>query len=418
MDAARRFAPFIVLALTSCRPASSTTPEPATQTQATTTTTDDAPPTAPALAKVGGGVVPLVDFDALLALKLEKYTVHDREPPQSAVKRYRTALAKRLVHAEQLRQACRAAGVKLDPAAIAQRLDEAKQGIPDWNEHLRRRGETEHSLRAMYESDLCSAALLERTPITVSEEEIAAAYEAEHAKVLAREGWVRFATAATTRAPNSESITPACDDYIFLYRRCITEKVPDAARKPMTDALDETVKVWREAANGPARDGLDTACKAASDAAAQATKQMGCDWTPPRNETPMTKAELSAAKKKLMAFRSAASKPGADFVALAKTAGLDVRVDAMLVPRESVVGDAHSVLSRLKPGELGKPMNVDGSFQVIQLLDVEPPGALPLTRVHDTIAAKLRAQKSKAAAEQLEAQLDRDHPVQYQIAIE
>ena len=42
--------------------------------------------------------------------------------------------------------------------------------------------------------------------------------------------------------------------------------------------MDATVKAWKEAASGPAKDGLATACKAALDAAKTATAQMGCEW--------------------------------------------------------------------------------------------------------------------------------------------
>ncbi|HET6583253.1 MAG TPA: hypothetical protein VFG69_07395 [Nannocystaceae bacterium] len=71
---------------------------------------------------------------------------------------------------------------------------------------------------------------------------------------------------------------PACDEYIGKYRRCITSKMPEAARAQMMEAMDMSVAAWREAAKGPARDGLATACKAALDAARQATAHMGCEW--------------------------------------------------------------------------------------------------------------------------------------------
>jgi len=69
-----------------------------------------------------------------------------------------------------------------------------------------------------------------------------------------------------------------CDEYIEKYTKCISDKVPEAARGSMKDAMDATVKAWKEAAAGPAKDGLATACKAALDAAKTATAQMGCEW--------------------------------------------------------------------------------------------------------------------------------------------
>jgi hypothetical protein len=69
-----------------------------------------------------------------------------------------------------------------------------------------------------------------------------------------------------------------CDEYIEKYTKCISDKVPEAARQQMKDAMDQSVKAWKEAAAGPAKDGLATACKAALDAAKQATASMGCEW--------------------------------------------------------------------------------------------------------------------------------------------
>lgn len=70
----------------------------------------------------------------------------------------------------------------------------------------------------------------------------------------------------------------ACDEYIEKYRRCIADKVPEAARSSMLDAMDATEKAWREAATGPAASSLATACEAALDAAKMATASMGCVW--------------------------------------------------------------------------------------------------------------------------------------------
>lgn len=69
-----------------------------------------------------------------------------------------------------------------------------------------------------------------------------------------------------------------CDEYIEKYTRCIRDKVPEPARESMEEAMAATTKAWKEAADGPARPGLETACTAALDAARQATKAMGCVW--------------------------------------------------------------------------------------------------------------------------------------------
>jgi hypothetical protein len=84
-------------------------------------------------------------------------------------------------------------------------------------------------------------------------------------------------TTTTTTSAGKVGIK-ACDEYIEKYTKCISDKVPEAARGSMNDAMDATIKAWREAATGPAASGLETACKAALEAAAAATKSMGCEW--------------------------------------------------------------------------------------------------------------------------------------------
>lgn len=71
---------------------------------------------------------------------------------------------------------------------------------------------------------------------------------------------------------------PACDEYLTKYRRCIADKVPEAARAAVNEALEQSIVAWRQAAAGPARDTLQTSCLAAMDAARQATEPIGCTW--------------------------------------------------------------------------------------------------------------------------------------------
>jgi hypothetical protein len=71
---------------------------------------------------------------------------------------------------------------------------------------------------------------------------------------------------------------PECDDYVERYSKCIAEKVPEASKQQMKDTLATTIKAWKSAADGPAKDGLPTACKAARDAAKSSTSAMGCEW--------------------------------------------------------------------------------------------------------------------------------------------
>ncbi|MBX7084332.1 MAG: hypothetical protein K1X88_34315 [Nannocystaceae bacterium] len=71
---------------------------------------------------------------------------------------------------------------------------------------------------------------------------------------------------------------PECDEYITKYARCISDKLPESSRGAMLDAMKQAAEAWKEAAAGPAKDSLADACKAALDAARDATKAMGCVW--------------------------------------------------------------------------------------------------------------------------------------------
>ncbi len=72
---------------------------------------------------------------------------------------------------------------------------------------------------------------------------------------------------------------PACDEYVQKYSRCVEEKMPEAARESMRDALRHSAKAWKDAAANPGvRDALAEACKSALDTAKEATAAMGCTW--------------------------------------------------------------------------------------------------------------------------------------------
>jgi hypothetical protein len=80
-------------------------------------------------------------------------------------------------------------------------------------------------------------------------------------------------------APAAVIGIPECDAYVSKYSRCIENRVPEAARAQMKDALQATILAWQDAAKTPAvHEGLRTACGAAMDAARTATASMGCEW--------------------------------------------------------------------------------------------------------------------------------------------
>lgn len=90
-------------------------------------------------------------------------------------------------------------------------------------------------------------------------------------------GGAPSSVAVKSKAPEVVGIFE-CDEYILAFTKCIDERVPEAARKSMQDAMDTTVKAWKEAAANNQREDLAKACRAALDAAREVTKEMGCTW--------------------------------------------------------------------------------------------------------------------------------------------
>lgn len=101
------------------------------------------------VAKVGDVEIPRSALESIFAMKVEKYTSRDRVPPQSTADRYQASIASRLVGQEILRQEMAARGLPDDDAAVAKMANAQRRGIADYGEHLRRRAETEQTMREM-----------------------------------------------------------------------------------------------------------------------------------------------------------------------------------------------------------------------------------------------------------------------------
>ena len=131
------------------------------------------------VAKVGDIEVPREAFMAIYDLKLLKYKDRDRDVPRSADRRYRRSITDRLVWHEVLRQEAAALGVDYDPKALEERKATQRKGIKDWEQHLRRRGESDESLEALFVAELRERAILEKLgKLTITDE----AVDAEYAK--------------------------------------------------------------------------------------------------------------------------------------------------------------------------------------------------------------------------------------------
>ena len=72
---------------------------------------------------------------------------------------------------------------------------------------------------------------------------------------------------------------PACDEFLTKYEKCISSKVPEAARASMKTSLDTMRKSWKQAASNPAsKAALEQGCKQSLETTKQATQAYGCEW--------------------------------------------------------------------------------------------------------------------------------------------
>lgn len=127
---------------------------------------------------IGDRTVPMAAFEHIYALKQLKYRDRDREIPKSADARYHQSISERVIYQEILALEAAKLGIEYEQAALEQREQAQKRGIKDWEQHLRRRGESEESLRALYIAELRERAILEATgALTIGDDEIAAEYE-------------------------------------------------------------------------------------------------------------------------------------------------------------------------------------------------------------------------------------------------
>ena len=71
----------------------------------------------------------------------------------------------------------------------------------------------------------------------------------------------------------------ACNEWIQKYTKCINDKVPEAARQQMKDAMKQTTDTWKQTASTPeGKQALENACKQMIESTKQATASMGCEW--------------------------------------------------------------------------------------------------------------------------------------------
>ncbi len=119
------------------------------------------------VAVVNGVEISNKAFRSIYDLKVQKYADRDKTMPPTADRRYRRSIVERLVYHELLRQEAEKLGISYDEAKLEERLRVQKEGVSDWEAHLRRRGESDASLRDIYIKELLELAILEHTGVLV-----------------------------------------------------------------------------------------------------------------------------------------------------------------------------------------------------------------------------------------------------------
>jgi parvulin-like peptidyl-prolyl isomerase len=146
------------------------------------------------IAKVGDVEISRDAFLAIYDLKLLKYKDRDRAVPRSADRRYRRSITERLIWHEMLRQEAASLGVDYDPKALEERKAQQRKGIKDWEQHLRRRGESEASLEALFVAELRERAILEKLgKLTITDADVDAEYEKRRESTKADKERIRAA---------------------------------------------------------------------------------------------------------------------------------------------------------------------------------------------------------------------------------
>lgn len=71
----------------------------------------------------------------------------------------------------------------------------------------------------------------------------------------------------------------ACDDFLAKYDTCVTSKLPAAQRATYQAQLDQTRKLWLEAAkNASTKATMEATCKQTSEAMKMALQGFGCSF--------------------------------------------------------------------------------------------------------------------------------------------
>lgn len=302
-----------------------------------------------ALGAIPDGPVAIVDgeqisrdtFMAIYDLKLQKYRDRDRKIPRSADRRYRKSITERLIYQKVLEKEAAAQGVAYDEAALAEREENQKKGIKDWDKHLRRRGESEESLREMYVAELREKALLEKAgKLTVTDAEVDEEYEKVKPNYKQDQERVKASHILISVGPKER---------------------PAPGEKP-PEPTDEEKKKWEEEALARANEVFELA------------KADGADFT-------------------------ALAKEHSDGPSARKGGDLGI------FHAERMVKEFSDAAFKLKVGQVSKPVKTKFGFHIIKVFGKYPPGDLPKEALADQIKERLEARKLHQGKRDLKTEL-------------
>jgi peptidyl-prolyl cis-trans isomerase C len=302
-----------------------------------------------ALGPIPDGPIAIVDgepisrdtFMGIYDLKLQKYRDRDRKIPRSADRRYRKSITERLIYQAVLAKEAAAQGVAYDEAALAEREDNQKKGIKDWDKHLRRRGESEASLREMYIAELREKALLEKAgKLTVTDAEIDEEYEKVKPNYKQDQERVKASHILISVGPKER---------------------PAPGEKP-PEPTDEEKKAWEDEALARANEVYELA------------KADGADFT----ALAIEHSDGPSARK-----------------------GGDLGI----FHAERMVKEFSDAAFKLKVGQVSKPVKTKFGFHIIKVFGKYPPGDLPKEALTDQIKERLEARKLHQGKRDLKTEL-------------
>jgi peptidylprolyl isomerase len=129
------------------------------------------------------------------------------------------------------------------------------------------------------------------------------------------------------------------------------------------------------------------------------------------------KAAEAAAFKKAAALRAQAVRPNADFGALAAANSTDKTVaaakgDMGWVAEDQLLPAIKVVVAGLAVNGVSEPVQTDGGWHVLKLIDTTVAGPASLAQVHDQLVQALRQQRAQMAAQAYINNLLKAQPIQ------